>query len=120
MFGGKAALAGLWVPDEEVAAYTKNHADKTIGFLSVDPTQPGWQDELHHGHQDLKLKGIKLMPMYAGFYPNDRKLDYPLGIRHAAPSSGSAAYGNDLHQPGAARLHVSTPHRRRRNSLSAR
>jgi predicted TIM-barrel fold metal-dependent hydrolase len=24
----------------------------------------------------LKLKGIKLMPMYAGFYPNDRKLDY--------------------------------------------
>jgi hypothetical protein len=76
VFGGKAALAGLWVPDDEIVEYTKSHADKTIGFLSVDPTQPGWQDELQHGHQDLKLKGIKLMPMYAGFYPNDRKLDH--------------------------------------------
>jgi predicted TIM-barrel fold metal-dependent hydrolase len=69
-------LAGLWVPDDEIVEYTKSHADKTIGFLSVDPTQPGWQDELQHGHQDLKLKGIKLMPMYAGFHPNDRKLDH--------------------------------------------
>lgn len=76
VFGGKAALAGLWVPDKDVAEYTNAHADKTIGFLSLDPTQSGWQDELHHGHEDLKLKGIKLMPMYAGFYPNDRKLNY--------------------------------------------
>ena len=87
VFGGKAALAGLWVPDEEVAAYTKSHADKTIGFLSVDPTQPNWQEELRHGHQDLKLKGIKLMPMYAGFYPNDRKLDFlwEYATRHHLP-----------------------------------
>jgi len=76
VFGGKAALAGLWVPDQEVAEYARQHADKVIGFLSVDPTQTGWEDELHHGHQDLKLKGIKLLPMYAGFYPHDRKLDY--------------------------------------------
>ena len=76
VFGGKAKLSGLWVPDREVAAYARDHSDKLIGFLSLDPTQPGWQDELHEGHQDLKLKGIKLMSMYAGFYPNDRKLDY--------------------------------------------
>jgi predicted TIM-barrel fold metal-dependent hydrolase len=76
VFGGKARLAGLWVPDPEVAQYAKDHADKVIGFLSVDPTQPAWQDELHQGHQDFKMKGIKLLPMYAGFYPNDRKLDY--------------------------------------------
>jgi uncharacterized protein len=76
VFGGKAALAGLWVPDDEVAAYANSHADKSIGFLSLDPTQAGWEDELHHGHEDLKLKGVKLMPMYAGFYPNERKLDH--------------------------------------------
>lgn len=76
VFGGKAALAGLWVPDDEVAEYVANHADKAIGFMSLDPTQVGWEEEMHHGHQDLKLKGIKLMPMYAGFFPNDRKLDY--------------------------------------------
>jgi hypothetical protein len=70
VFGGKAKLAGLWVPDQEVAAYVGGHADKLIGFLSVDPTQPGWQDELH-----------------AGFYPNDRKLDYlwEYATRHHLP-----------------------------------
>src|SRR5207249_3242483 len=46
VFGGKAALAGLWVPDKELAEYARQHADKVIGFLSVDPTQAGWQDEL--------------------------------------------------------------------------
>ena len=76
VFGGKARLSGLWVPDEEVAAYAGCHPDRLVGFLSVDPTQPGWTDELHEGHQRLKLKGIKLLPTYAGFCPNDRKLDY--------------------------------------------
>ena len=87
VFGGKAKLSGLWVPDQEVAAYVKDHADKLIGFLSVDPTLDGWQDELHQGHQDLKLKGIKLLAMYAGFYPNDRKLDYlwEYATRHRLP-----------------------------------
>ena len=76
VFGGKARLSGLWVPDHEIAAYVSKHPDRLIGFLSVDPTQPGWHDELIEGHQDLKLKGIKLLSMYAGFKPNDRSLDY--------------------------------------------
>lgn len=76
VFGGKARLAGIWVPDQEVAAYVAQHPDKLVGFLSVDPTQPGWQEELRQGHQDLKLKGIKLLSMYAGFRPNQPELDY--------------------------------------------
>ena len=76
VFGGKAKLSGLWVPDNEVAAYVAQRPERLIGFLSLDPTQPGWQDELVHGHEGLRLKGIKLMPMYAGFSPADRKLDH--------------------------------------------
>jgi hypothetical protein len=76
VFGGKAKRAGLWVPDEEVANYVNQHQEKLLGFLSVDPTQLGWRDELQHGHEDLKLKGIKLMPMYASFFPNQSSLDY--------------------------------------------
>ncbi len=76
MFGGKAKLSGVWVPDAEVAGYVNAHPDRLIGFMSVDPTQPGWQDELIAGHQDLKLKGIKLLSMYAGFDPNSPELDY--------------------------------------------
>jgi predicted TIM-barrel fold metal-dependent hydrolase len=87
VFGGKAKQSGLWVPDAEVAAYARAHADRVIGFLSVDPTQPGWQEELRHGHQELKLRGVKLMPMYAGFAPNSRELDplWEYCTRHGLP-----------------------------------
>lgn len=75
VFGGKAKLSGLWVSDHYVANYVSQHPKNLIGFLSVDPTQKGWQDELIEGHQDLKLKGIKLLSMYAGFVPSDPTLD---------------------------------------------
>lgn len=76
VFGGKAKLSGLWVPDAEIAAYAAQQPARLIPFLSLDPTQPGWEDELVEGHQNLRMKGIKLMPMYAGFHPHDRKLDH--------------------------------------------
>ncbi|HSQ56840.1 MAG TPA: amidohydrolase family protein [Gemmata sp.] len=75
VFGGKAKLSGVWVEDHHVAEYVSAHADTLIGFLSVDPTQPGWEDEMHEGHEDLHLRGIKLLPMYAGFHPADEKLE---------------------------------------------
>jgi uncharacterized protein len=75
-FGGKAKLAGLWVDDTDVAAYVQQDPARLIGFLSLDPTQPGWEEELEYGHQALGMKGIKLMPMYAGFYPQDTSFNY--------------------------------------------
>jgi predicted TIM-barrel fold metal-dependent hydrolase len=87
VFGGKARLSGLWVDDPYVANYVAAHTDTLIGFLSVDPTQDGWQDEMNVGHQELGLRGIKLLPMYAGFRPDDDLLD-PLWIyaaRHRLP-----------------------------------
>ncbi|MDF5757030.1 amidohydrolase family protein [Spongiactinospora sp. TRM90649] len=75
VFGGKARLSGLWVDDADVARYAAGHAGRVIGFLSLDPTQPGWQDELRYGHRELGLRGVKLMPMYAGFDPGDPAFD---------------------------------------------
>ncbi len=75
---------------------SQDHADKLIGFLSVDPTQPGWQDELSQGHQDLKLKGIKLLSMYAGFYPNDREARLPMGVCHTSSPLRTAAHRHHL------------------------
>lgn len=87
VFGGKARLSGLWVPDRDVAEYAAKHPDKLVPFLSLDPTQPGWQDEMLEGHQNLKMKGIKLLPMYAGFKPNARELDplWQYASRHHLP-----------------------------------
>src|SRR5207244_5376616 len=87
VFGGKARLSGLWVDDRYVADYVAAHPDKLIGFLSLDPTQSGWEEELRYSHQELKLRGIKLMPMYAGFRPDEPRLDALWGYaqRHELP-----------------------------------
>jgi predicted TIM-barrel fold metal-dependent hydrolase len=87
VFGGKARLSGLWVDDRYVANYVAAHPDRLIGFLSLDPAQSGWEEELRYGHQELKLRGIKLMPMYAGFRPDEPRLDALWGYaqRHQMP-----------------------------------
>ena len=87
VFGGKGRLSGLWVADQYVADYVAAHPEHLIGFLSLDPTQPGWQDEMHFGHQQLGLRGIKLMPMYAGFRPDESRLDplWEYATRHRLP-----------------------------------
>ncbi|HEY0699860.1 MAG TPA: amidohydrolase family protein [Micromonospora sp.] len=85
--GGKARRSGLWVDDAAVAAYVAAHPDRLVGYLALDPTQPGWRDELEHGHRGLGLRGIKLMPMYAGFDPADPAHDdlYTYAERHGLP-----------------------------------
>src|SRR5688500_14609313 len=75
VFGGKARLSGVWVDDRYVADYVAQSPGSLIGFLSVDPTQDNWERELRDGHQGLGLRGIKLLPMYAGFSPDDPRLD---------------------------------------------
>jgi len=75
VFGGKARLSELWVDDAHVAGYVAQDPDHLIGFLSVDPTQNGWEAEMRGGHEELGLRGIKLLPMYAGFRPDDERLN---------------------------------------------
>lgn len=87
VFGGKARLSGVWVDDDYVAGYVAAHPDTLVGFLSVDPTQPGWERELEDGHRRLGLRGVKLLPMYAGFTPDDPRLDplWAYATRHRLP-----------------------------------
>ncbi|HCN28442.1 MAG TPA: amidohydrolase [Verrucomicrobiales bacterium] len=75
VFGGKARLSGLWVDDKTVAEYVGRDPARLTGFLSVDPTRPGWENEMRAGHEELGLRGIKLLPMYAGFSPDDPALE---------------------------------------------
>jgi predicted TIM-barrel fold metal-dependent hydrolase len=75
VFGGKAKLSGIWVDDKYVCKYAAQDPEKLIPFLSVDPTQDGWLAEMRRGHEELGMRGIKLLPMYAGFYPHDTRLD---------------------------------------------
>lgn len=75
VFGGKAKLAGVWVDDRYVSEFVSQDPDRLRGFLSVDPTQDGWERELRIGHEELGLVGVKLLPMYAGFKVDDARLE---------------------------------------------
>jgi predicted TIM-barrel fold metal-dependent hydrolase len=77
----------VWVDDHRVAEYVSAHPDTLIGFMALDPTQPAWERELRDGHERLGLRGIKLMPMYAGFSPDERRVDplWRYAERHALP-----------------------------------
>ncbi|WP_395742315.1 amidohydrolase family protein [Prosthecobacter sp.] len=87
VFGGKAKLSGLWVNDQFVADYVAHDPTHLIGFLSLDPTQENWQHEMQFGHEELGLRGIKLMPMYAGFSPDDPTLEplWSYAEKHGLP-----------------------------------
>ncbi|QDV42347.1 Amidohydrolase [Stieleria neptunia] len=75
VFGGKARLSGLWVDDKYIADYVAQDPERLTGYLSIDPTQAGWEDEMRHGHEQLGLCGVKLLPMYAGFGVDDDRLE---------------------------------------------
>src|SRR4051812_13107547 len=57
VFGGKARRSDQWVQDEYIARYVAQDPKHLIGFLSLDPTQEGWQREMREGHEQLGLRG---------------------------------------------------------------
>jgi len=71
VFGLKARRTGYWVPDEYVADFAARAPDKLVGLASCDPTQDGHLDELRRAVEDLRLAGVKMGPIYAGFDPRD-------------------------------------------------
>jgi predicted TIM-barrel fold metal-dependent hydrolase len=73
VFGLKARRTGYWVPDQFVADFVANAPDKLVGFAACDPTQPEYLDELSFALDTLKLRGVKMGPMYAGFDPRDER-----------------------------------------------
>jgi predicted TIM-barrel fold metal-dependent hydrolase len=75
VFGMKARLTGYWVPDQYVAEFVARAPQKLVGFASCDPTQAGYLTELRHGIEALRLSGVKMGPVYAGFDPRDERCD---------------------------------------------
>lgn len=73
VFGLKAKASGINVPNEIIARYAAEHAEKVEGWASVDPTEPDAIEQLEHCVNVLKLKGLKLGPVYQHFDPQDRR-----------------------------------------------
>lgn len=75
VFGLKAKLTGYWVPDAYVADFVARAPQKLVGFAACDPTQRDYMAELDFAINTLRLRGLKMGPIYAGFDPRDRRCD---------------------------------------------
>src|SRR6185295_5972176 len=66
-------FCGVNVPQELVADFVRQHADRFVGWCSVDPNDRDCLDQLVHYVNDLGLRGLKVAPIYQNFDPQDPK-----------------------------------------------
>ena len=74
VFGLRAFHCGVVSPNEYIADYVKTHPEKLIGFAAVDPMKDNVHEILEHAIDDLKLRGVKLGPIYQNIHPMDAKM----------------------------------------------
>src|SRR5579862_1710729 len=61
------------IPNEYIADYCREHADRMIGFAGIDPARPGAVDEVMQVTQQLGLKGLTICPAAQDFHPSDTR-----------------------------------------------
>lgn len=74
VFGLRASHTGTMVPNEYVSGYASAHPEKVIGFASVDPLRDDVPATLKQAIGDLKLRGVKLGPIYQNVHPADKRM----------------------------------------------
>jgi hypothetical protein len=83
VLGFRARHVGVLVPNEYVADYVAKHPERLIGFCSVDPQDPDAVDQLDHAVQTLKLRGLKMGPIYQNVAPTDSRFRRLMGRAEA-------------------------------------
>jgi predicted TIM-barrel fold metal-dependent hydrolase len=73
VFGLRAHHSGLRVPNEYIAAYAASHPEKVIGFGAIDPSFDPIDETLDEIVR-LKLRGVKLGPIYQNIHPADPRM----------------------------------------------
>jgi len=74
VFGMRAFHCGITSSNEFIADYVNAHPEKLIGFAAVDPVHDNVHDILEHGIKDLKLRGVKIGPIYQNIHPMDERM----------------------------------------------
>jgi uncharacterized protein len=73
VFGLRAYHSGLLVPNEYISAYAASYPRKIIGFGAIDPAFDPIQETLDEIVR-LKLRGVKLGPIYQNIDPIDPRM----------------------------------------------
>lgn len=73
VFGIKAPFCGINGNQELIAEFVKQHADRFIGWCSVDPNDTDCVEQLEYYVNTLGLCGLKCSPIYQNWDPQDPK-----------------------------------------------
>ena len=71
VLGFKSRYLGAAIPNEYIADYCREHADRMVGFAGIDPTEDDALDQITHVTQTLGLSGLCLCPAAQDFHPSD-------------------------------------------------
>ncbi|HUO08666.1 MAG TPA: amidohydrolase family protein [Phycisphaerae bacterium] len=73
VLGFRSQYLGAQIPNDYIADYCREHADKLIGFAGIDPTETDALDQVTHVSRDLQLKGLCICPAAQDFHPSDTR-----------------------------------------------
>ncbi|HEY4329496.1 MAG TPA: amidohydrolase family protein [Phycisphaerae bacterium] len=73
ILGFKSRHLNAAIPNEYIADYCREHADKMVGFAGIDPTEEDAVDQVTHVTQELGLRGVCICPAAQDFHPSDTR-----------------------------------------------
>lgn len=53
--------------NESLSVQVRPFRNRLIPFATLDPTYPGWREDLRRCAEDLELRGLRLYPQYHGY-----------------------------------------------------
>jgi uncharacterized protein len=73
VLGFRSRHLGAAIPNEYIADYCREHADRMVGFAGIDPTEDDAVDQVSWVTRDLGLSGLCLCPAAQDFHPSDTR-----------------------------------------------
>ncbi|MEI8194540.1 MAG: amidohydrolase family protein, partial [Phycisphaerae bacterium] len=73
VLGFTSQYLGARIPNDYIADYCREHADRMIGFAGIDPTEPDALDQVMQVTQNMGLKGLTICPAAQDFHPSDTR-----------------------------------------------
>ena len=73
VLGFRSRHLGAAIPNEYIADYVREHADRMIGFAGIDPTEDDALEQVDYVSKDLMLKGLTICPAAQDFHPSDTR-----------------------------------------------
>jgi predicted TIM-barrel fold metal-dependent hydrolase len=73
VLGFKSKYLGAAIPNEYIADYCREHADRMVGFAGMDPTEDDAVAQVTHVTATLGLRGLCICPAAQDFHPSDTR-----------------------------------------------